>query len=218
MTHTRCGVIRLCSPLVKPLHLVGPCSITSVTYSVTIRDQGLTQRMGPLGNVHDSFHPARVSPCISEIKNKLEVIVYKCKKHEKMVIERWLSGDPSSHWFCEWPEKTCPSCKEQKVRDKFHNAKHIKKDQKDFKCKDCRKIGKIKRKYDGREVVPEWLPKSERKKLSQFYRDRPEGYHVDHIVPLRGETVSGLHVPWNLQYLPANDNQSKGNRWWPDMW
>jgi hypothetical protein len=45
--------------------------------------------------------------------------------------------------------------------------------------------------------------------IRQIYQFVPEGFQVDHKIPL---SKGGLHHQDNLQYLPARDNQSKNNR------
>ena len=72
-----------------------------------------------------------------------------------------------------------------------------------------------------KNAVPVW---ADHKYIAMFYEMAREescrtgrAVHVDHIVPLQGATVSGLHCEHNLQLLFADENRSKGNRLWPDM-
>lgn len=57
--------------------------------------------------------------------------------------------------------------------------------------------------------TPQW---ADHNKIWDFYDNCPPGYHVDHIYPLAGKDVSGLHVIENLQYLTAKENLSKATK------
>lgn len=75
------------------------------------------------------------------------------------------------------------------------------------------------RKRRHREATPKWLTKQERMQMRDLYvqarrmtKITGERYVVDHIVPLRGEEVCGLHVPWNLRVITQNENLKKSNK------
>jgi hypothetical protein len=75
--------------------------------------------------------------------------------------------------------------------------------------KKLRKNAEAKRRAAKLQATPKW---ANMEKIKQIYLNCPKDYHVDHIIPLKGENASGLHVEHNLQYLPAKENLSKGNR------
>jgi hypothetical protein len=79
---------------------------------------------------------------------------------------------------------------------------------------------KLKKRYAAkRNRTPSWLSQDDAWLIEQAYdlaqlRTQVFGFqwHVDHVIPLQGKLVSGLHVPHNLQVIPAWDNRSKSNK------
>lgn len=70
--------------------------------------------------------------------------------------------------------------------------------------------------------TPAWLQESDFQYISGLYESckiitalTGVQHHVDHILPLQGKYVSGLHVPSNLQILTASENSKKLNIWRP---
>jgi hypothetical protein len=55
----------------------------------------------------------------------------------------------------------------------------------------------------------------EKEQIQEIYHNCPEGHCVDHIIPRRNRNICGLHCVANLQYLPADKNIEKGNRFIP---
>lgn len=70
-----------------------------------------------------------------------------------------------------------------------------------------------------KQRTPKWLTQDERWMMKEAYelaalRTEMFGFswHVDHVKPLQGETVTGLHTPYNLQVLPGIENIKKKNK------
>ena len=130
---------------------------------------------------------ARLGNAILEKEN-----LKKCSSCETIqpLEEFYERSDKSVYAYC----KSCHKSKSNKWERENPNKVRAKKAR--------RKASKIQR-------TPAW---ADLEKIKEIYMNCPEGHHVDHIIPLQGETVSGLHVETNLQYLTAEENLRKGNK------
>ena len=94
----------------------------------------------------------------------------------------------------------------QKNKDKIKQQNRRYKDRhKEFLCyrENLRRALKLK-------ATPKWANLD---KIKEIYNNCPDGYHVDHIIPLQGKNICGLHIETNLQYLPASENVKKSNKY-----
>ena len=64
--------------------------------------------------------------------------------------------------------------------------------------------------------MPPWLTQDQVLEIRAIYAEAKRlsdetgvPHDVDHIVPLAGKIVSGLHVPWNLRAIPKIENNRR---------
>lgn len=132
----------------------------------------------------------------------------KNKEKVKAYNEAWRKANPNY-------SKEYHSIPEHKERE--NELKRLKRKRKPKKSKEERLEHKrrrhnaetIRHKAEKLKRTPPW---ADIEAIKQFYLNCPEGYEVDHIIPLRGKNVSGFHTLENLQYLKSEVNRKKSNK------
>lgn len=145
--------------------------------------------------------------------------------------KKWVSGKCITCWNREYYHTKVDKCKEKQRNSSYYkeNKERIKEKSAAWANANRDKVRKIaskwalnnrgdknyeesKRRAAKKMATPKWLTKEDKVAMKEIYRKCPKGHEVDHIIPLQGKEVTGLHVPWNLQYLPMSLNRKKSNR------
>lgn len=99
--------------------------------------------------------------------------------------------------------------KNHQLHQKERNAAERKRYKDNPKVRKQAKLRGAKRRAMILRAAPSWVNWNI---INSIYENQPRSFHVDHIWALKGKNFSGLHVPWNLQYLKAKLNLKKGNK------
>lgn len=110
-------------------------------------------------------------------------------------------------------------CAKKNIRDKENKEKVAKINRASRKKRrGKRNAAEAERHASKLNRTPKWITKEHKAEIKKIYILSKElqwlsedVLTVDHILPLLGENVSGLHVPWNLQILGRDDNSKKNN-------
>jgi len=146
----------------------------------------------------------------------------KCKSCTRPQINEWYQNNKESHLkaTAKWAKENPDSRKETYRKYRQSNLDVCRERCRDWQKRNPAKTSALTSLYRARKIqaTPTWLSEEHKEQILKVYEHAREcevltgdDYHVDHIVPLKGENISGLHVPWNLQILPADLNIAKSN-------
>lgn len=121
-----------------------------------------------------------------------------------------------ARYYAKYKGKILEKCKQYRAAKKAELAEYFKK----YKQTNKELVNAVnaKRRASKLNRTPAWLTADDLWIIKEIYalakaRTKLHGFawHVDHIYPLNGKEVSGLHVPYNLQVIPAIENLRKSN-------
>ena len=145
------------------------------------------------------------------------------KENQKRLAKEWyernkkLTKERSRQWALNDPDKRAISITKWREENREqHNAGNR---EWNSKNKDIKAALSGKRRSAKLNRTPKWLTADDIEHMQALYsvaamiqRESGVEYHIDHIIPLQGKFVSGLHVPDNLRVIPAVDNLKKSNK------
>jgi hypothetical protein len=128
-------------------------------------------------------------------------------------LREWRTRNPDAWRSASTSEQRNKAFK--KYRDRNREKRRLQSLQHYIEHPEIYAANRVKRRTRGKLATPSWANHSVIKGFYDRAADisRVTGicHHVDHIVPLQGRNVCGLHVEYNLQILTASENRTKRN-------
>ena len=193
------------------------------------RDEIRRARLKEIGFVADSAtcigcNETKPAKEFSKSTTKKNGLSSYCKDCDSIATSEWQkkfpekSNEKGRAWYEANREKAIKQKKVYRDANKGKEAKRGKEWREKFPEKVAAKAAK--RRAAMLERIPSWSDAEEKIAIDKVYENcslmsilTGVPHEVDHVIPLQGEYVSGLHHSTNLAVISADENRSKSNKW-----